>query len=649
MQIRYHNIHENRTYVAAVTGGEVRIGRHAECDITLQSPYLSDDAARLYRHETGWRLDVLNSQGARLGSAVIDRGRTIVLPPDGSFELFPWRFTLDPENQAEVSADAAEKGLEDRTLHLIQTMHRRLLEQLDTVEEQSRQMNQDELLRLERNLEIIGEGLNLSGLENRDLVRYLAGQCVRGELTDEVLRHSKHAELAQELLKRHSEWSELQSAVGSFESVLQRLMRQVTIALELPPSQQISERLKQIDRGFRSVWRRISGEVLEEQLLYLCHRQLKKQIKDIVFGYGPLEDLLRLPAISEIMVVGCDRIFVERDGLIENSGRRFLSDDVTERIIDRIVSQVGRRINQSEPIVDARLHDGSRVNAVIAPVALDGPLLTIRRFSARPLTTNDLIASGSLTESAAAFLQACVENGCNILVSGGTGTGKTTMLNCLSSFIPADERIVTIEDTAELQLSSTHVARMETRSANEQGAGGLSICDLVRNALRMRPDRIIVGECRGAEALWMLQAMNTGHDGSLTTIHANSAAEVAQRLEVMVQSAATLPAESVFRQITGAIDLVVHLEKVRDGDSDKRVVREIAEVLPSPDGEAGADIRQLFVRDVRGQLNPTGRLPTFLGQLMECAQFDIARMYPTQRVAAGANGATRGIESEMVS
>src|SRR5262249_1820379 len=267
----------------------------------------------------------------------------------------------------------------------------------------------------------------------------------------------------------------------------------------------------------------------------------------------------------EIMVVDKDRIFVEKAGVLQNSGRRFISDEVTLAIIERIVARVGRRIDRSSPLVDARLADGSRVNAVIPPVAVSGPCLTVRKFPARKLTVADLVEKGSLSKSAAAFLRSAVLARKNILVSGGTGTGKTTLLNCLSDFIPDKERIVTVEDTAELQLQKEHVVRMETKLANVEGAGAYTIRDLVRNALRMRPDRIVVGECRGPEALDMLQAMNTGHDGSMTTIHANTAGDVILRLEVLVQMAAELSMASIHRQIGSAIDLVVQLARLRDG------------------------------------------------------------------------------------
>ena len=328
------------------------------------------------------------------------------------------------------------------------------------------------------------------------------------------------------------------------------------------------------------------------------------------------------------MVVSSDQIYVETDGVIERSGRRFISDHVTESVIERIVAQVGRRIDKSQPLVDARLPDGSRVNAIIPPLAVGGPCLTIRRFPTNRLTIEDLIEKGSLTSSAAAFLRAAVGNRRNILVSGGTGSGKTTMLNAMSSFIPHKERIVTVEDTAELKMYQEHVVTLETRPANVEGQGAYSARDLVKNALRMRPDRLIVGECRGGEALDMLQAMNTGHDGSMTTVHANSSSEVIERLELLVLMAVDLPIKAIHRQIASALDLVVQLSRMANG---RRMVTQVSEV-ESMDEETG----DLIVNDIFNardgvSLQPTGYLPTFVDQLVDKNLLDLRFLYSEER------------------
>jgi pilus assembly protein CpaF len=306
-------------------------------------------------------------------------------------------------------------------------------------------------------------------------------------------------------------------------------------------------------------------------------RQLVREITDDILGYGPLEPLLRDDSVTEVMVNGADRIYIERNGKIERAGVTFVDDAHLLRIIDKIVSQVGRRVDEASPMVDARLPDGSRVNAIIPPLSLRGPTLTIRKFSRDPYTMDDLINFGTLTPKAAHFLAACVQGKLNMLISGGTGTGKTTTLNALSAYVPGDERIVTIEDAAELQLQQEHVITLEARPANIEGQGEVKIRELVRNALRMRPDRIIVGEVRGAETLDMLQAMNTGHEGSLTTIHANSPRDALARLETLVLTAGVdLPLRAIREQVASAFDVLVQITRLVDGS---RRISHVTEVL----------------------------------------------------------------------
>ncbi|MGZ4401412.1 MAG: CpaF family protein [Solirubrobacteraceae bacterium] len=300
-------------------------------------------------------------------------------------------------------------------------------------------------------------------------------------------------------------------------------------------------------------------------------------IVDDVLGYGPIEPLLRDESITEIMVNGHRQVFVERRGKLEDAGVQFASDEHLLRVIDRVVAAVGRRVDEASPMVDARLADGSRVNVIIPPLALRGPVLTIRKFSRDALTADDLVALGSLSADAVEFLRACVCGKLNILISGGTGVGKTTLLNALSSFIPSDERIITVEDAAELHLQQRHVVSLESRPSNIEGQGEVRIRDLVRNALRMRPDRIIVGEVRGPETVDMLQAMNTGHEGSLTTIHANTPRDALSRLETLVLTAGVdLPLRAIREQISSAFDLVVQVSRLVDGS---RRVTHITEVL----------------------------------------------------------------------
>jgi len=306
-------------------------------------------------------------------------------------------------------------------------------------------------------------------------------------------------------------------------------------------------------------------------------RQITREIADDILGYGPLEPFLRDDSVTEVMVNAHDRIFIERGGKLERTKTAFVDNAHLLRIIDKIVSQVGRRIDESSPMVDARLPDGSRVNAIIPPLSLRGPTLTIRKFARDPYTMDDLINFGSVSGKAAHFLSACVKGKLNVLISGGTGTGKTTMLNALSAFVPDDERIVTIEDAAELQLQQEHVITLESRPANIEGKGEVRIRELVRNALRMRPDRIIVGEVRGPETLDMLQAMITGHEGSLTTVHANSPRDALSRIETLVLTAGLdLPLRAIREQTASAFDLLVQITRLVDGS---RKITHVTEVL----------------------------------------------------------------------
>jgi len=378
----------------------------------------------------------------------------------------------------------------------------------------------------------------------------------------------------------------------------------------------------ELQQKARETIRSIIAEVRRNQKLPagIDPARLEKEIYDEAMGLGPLEDFLADEAITEIMVNGPGQVFVERNGRIELTGQTFMDDESVLGVIERIVAPIGRRIDESQPYVDARLPDGSRVNAIIAPLSLIGPCITIRKFSKRALTVDDFIAFGTWTRSAAEFLRLCVLMRKNIVVAGGTGSGKTTLLNVLSGFIPPTDRIVTIEDAAELRLVQPHVIRLEARPPNIEGRGAITIRDLVRNALRMRPDRIIVGECRSGESLDMLQAMNTGHDGSLTTVHANSPRDVISRLETMVlMSGLELPSRAIREQIASAIDLVVHESRLSDGS---RKVTCISEVV-------GLEGLQIVMQDlfefkqtgvdekgkVLGSFMPTGAVPTFFEHL----------------------------------
>jgi pilus assembly protein CpaF len=352
-----------------------------------------------------------------------------------------------------------------------------------------------------------------------------------------------------------------------------------------------------------------------------------RQIGDSVLGLGPLEPFVRDPEVTEIMVNNWDTIYVERAGKLYWTGTKFHDEQQLRRTIDKIVGKVGRRVDEASPYVDARLPDGSRVNAVIPPLAIDGPALTIRKFAADPYQADDLIEFGTMTSPVAKFLEACVRGRINILVAGGTGAGKTTTLNVVSSFIPDDERILTIEDAAELKLQQPHVVRLESRPPNIEGKGQVTIRDLVRNSLRMRPDRIVVGEVRGSEALDMLQAMNTGHDGSISTIHCNSPRDALSRLETITMMAGMeLSNKAIREQIASALQLIVYQQRLKDGTRRFTHVTEVAgmegEVITLQDiflfdFSSGVDEEGHF----RGRLKSTGLRPKFLDKLAERGVF----------------------------
>ena len=383
---------------------------------------------------------------------------------------------------------------------------------------------------------------------------------------------------------------------------------------ELDPKLDLSNQVE-VRRQIEDLFSRIADE--EGLALTRAERvRMLEQITDEILGLGPLEPLLRDETLTEVMVNGPQQVYIEREGKLELTNVTFQNDEHVMKIIQRIIAPIGRRVDESSPMVDARLADGSRVNAIIPPLSLVGPVITIRKFSATPYTVDDLIRFGTATPDMFEFLEACVKARLNIFVAGGTGSGKTTMLNILSSFIPDDERIVTIEDAAELQLRQEHVITLEARPSNIEGKGAIPIRELVRNSLRMRPDRVVVGECRSGEALDMLQAMNTGHDGSMSTGHANTPRDMLSRLETMVLMAGMdLPLRAIREQISSAVDLIVHQNRLKDG------TRKIVNITEVQGMEGDVIVMQdVFVFEqtgmsegkIQGRLRPTGIRPHFV-------------------------------------
>lgn len=427
-------------------------------------------------------------------------------------------------------------------------------------------------------------------------------------------------------MTQYTRWQDFQRSPSSARNSALEEMRQKMheyVIEELGPLL-YDERVSETELR-RQVHEQLHKALAQEQVPVSASEkaQLIQNVSDDVLGYGPIDRFLKDPDINEVMVNGPRHIYVERRGRIEPTDVSFVDETHLRRVIDKIVSQVGRRVDESTPMVDARLPDGSRVNAVVHPIAIGGPFLTVRRFSSDPFTVDDLVTFGTLTPQVARFLESCVRGRLNTVISGGTGTGKTTLLNVVSSFIPEEERIITIEDAKELQLNQEHVLALESRPSNIEGRGEVRIRELVRNSLRMRPDRIVVGEVRGAEALDMLQAMNTGHEGSLTTVHANTPRDALSRLETMVLMAGMdLPVRPIREQMASALDLIVHLVRLRDGS---RRVSHVSEVL-GMEGEVVVT-QDIFLFDygmgvddegsALGHLKSTGIRPKFSERLAD--------------------------------
>ena len=402
---------------------------------------------------------------------------------------------------------------------------------------------------------------------------------------------------------------------GSYFDLKTRVQNK--LLAEIDPSMDVT-RTDEVRRTIQNLFE----QILTEENIVLSRPErarLFEQISAEILGFGPLQSLLEDDTITEIMVNGPKNVYIERKGKVHRVPITFESNDHVMRIIDRIVAPLGRRIDESSPYVDARLPDGSRVNAVIPPISLVGPVLTIRKFSKNPITVDQMVQFGSVSAEAVQFLKACVESRLNIIISGGTGSGKTTLLNVLSSFIPSDERIITIENAAELQLRQEHVVTLESRPANIEGRGEITIRDLVINALRMRPERIIVGECRGGETLDMLQAMNTGHDGSMTTAHANTPRDALSRIETMcLMAGMDLPIRAIREQVASAVDLICQQERMRDGTRKVTTITEVSgmegDVITMTDifvfEQTGTENGRII-----GRLRPTGLRPKFMDKI----------------------------------
>jgi Flp pilus assembly CpaF family ATPase/pSer/pThr/pTyr-binding forkhead associated (FHA) protein len=614
VEIWVYNQYTDQRDVVTVDDENVTIGRDDANDVTLRSPFVSRRHARIFKEGGSYFVESLGLNGLVVANrSLAYRQRTKIEYGDeirlGEYSVY----MMEP-------AARRVKGVErvvsprKRVIELEQKMHAELLERLNLRVTAQLGSADEQLVRMiKRNLaEIISAHQKEVDGEMADhLAREFLWRSVVGELSRRAtgkLMYSYGFEDPAVLVPKH-------------EEAISRMVGDVLSAfpLRLRPHA-LKEDVAMIEARWADQLSGLAGRITPELRDYICRRMLSKEIEDVVLGYGPLQDLLEMPNVNEIMVIGKDRIYIEKDGVVQNTGRSFFSDEIVESIIERIITPVGRRLDRSTPLVDARLPDGSRVNAVISPISLSGPTLTIRKFARIPFTIDDLIERDTLTEQAASFLRACVLGRKNLIISGGTSSGKTTTLNVLSNFIPRQERIVTIEDSAELQLPQEHLARMETRPPNIEGKGAYTIRDLVRNALRMRPDRLIVGEVRGPEALDMLQAMNTGHDGSLTTIHANNPDDTMLRLETMVLMAVEMPVRAIREQIAAALDVVVQIARWPDGRRRVTHVSEIVGIDPDTDRIVIDDIfvlrRAAGGGEYEGRLRHTGYIPQFADRLI---------------------------------
>ena len=617
MRVVVQDTLRNQQWVAYEGTAGFTVGRGEECDICLAaSRFISRVHVQVDRVESGWELKVDDrAREVRIDDASLAPGERALLKPVSQLRLAEFVLTLFMDEQLRVrAAEGEDLNTLQREFHaaVLRRMDLRRANQarVEATSESLDQINSiiDDLLK--------GEFSSRVG-ESVPTRRRLMGMVYENRLVARISAVGAKQALEIERIETPGINIALEEAADEFT---QRLVRR--LGLTMAP-ETIDEDMEKVNTRLRDLLPAIIDETPDNVQFYLIARLIKKIICDMIFGLGPLQDLLDTPSVSEIMIVHPELIYIERAGRIVKSNRTFLGDEALQSVIERIVSPLGRRIDRSSPLVDARLKDGSRVNAVIPPLALKGSCMTIRRFSRRRITVEDLIRWGAANEAAFALLAACVKGYKNVVVAGGTGSGKTTMLNTLSSFIPEEDRVVTIEDAAELQLVQDHVVSLETRPPNVEGKGAYTIRDLVKNALRMRPDRIVVGECRGAETFDMLQAMNTGHSGSMTTLHSNSSQDAISRIETMCLMALDIPLAALRRQIASAVEVVVFVQRLKSGARKVSQITEVMGVHPHTGEVETRDIMALSEDPKNPVIVPTGYMPTFMGDMVDRNLIDL--------------------------
>ncbi len=591
-------------------GDSFVIGREpTACHIVLRGPFIARKHARIYFKGNQIFIENLSRSGVRAANRDVQPGQPVRLDFGDEVQIAQYAIAMmRPGKTAEDYGDDRREA-QRRLIAFEQEVHAELIERMNL--RVTGHINKSDPRYVEQIIEHLNQVLATRGADlDEGLARHMAHTHLHRLVIAEVVRQCTG--------KVQTEYrSEARSTDPAMEQAIAELIGGLVDMMPLifDPTT-VQEDLETAELDFEDLFDQQYGSISESLRQYIVRQVVSKDLLDIMLGLGPLQDLLEMANVSEVMVVGKDRIYVEKNGVIQPTTRTFFSDEVLMSVIERILTPIGRRVDQSNPLVDARLADGSRVNIIIPPLSLAGPCITIRKFAWIPFTIDDLIERGSLSEQCAAFMRGCVMGRKNIIVSGGTGSGKTTLLNTLSAFVRPTERIVTIEESAELQLPQPHVVSLESRPANVEGKGAYTIRDLVRNSLRMRPDRIIVGEVRGSEALDMLQAMNTGHDGSLSTLHANTPLDAAARLETLVLMAVDMPVRAIREQIVSAVDMIVQLTRLSNG---QRRITHISEVL-----ELDEETHQIRVEDVfvlrdpdQPRLRHTGYLPTFAEDMIE--------------------------------
>jgi len=598
-----------------VDADPITIGRDDTNTIALKSPFVAKTHARIFRKGNQLFAEALCRSGTRVANREIDPGKPVRI--DFGDEIQVGQFTLAPVRaQTQSQSDLSDAQLQQQLMAFEQVVHSELLERLN--------------LRVTGSINKGDQQFVDAMLTHLDELLQQQIASLPGALLEHTVKTHLHRLVMAEVVRQAQ--GKLQTDYRAADDRLldpraeQMIVELVTSMVDMMPllfdPTAVSEDLQVAEEAFPDLFKQELPGLPTDLKTYVVRRTVAKDIQDVLLGFGPLTDLLQMPSVSEVMVVGKDRIYVEKNGVIQATTRSFFSDEVLLSIIERILTPVGRRVDTSTPMVDARLPDGSRVNAVIHPLSLVGPCLTIRKFGYMPFTMDDLIDRDSVSEQVASFLQGCIIGRSNILIAGGTGSGKTTLLNVLSAYARPTERILTVEESAELQLPQPHVVRLEGRPANAEGRGEYSIRELVRNALRMRPDRIIVGEVRGPEAMDMLQAMNTGHDGSLSTIHANTPYDAMKRLETLVLMAVDMPVRAIREQIVSAVDLVVQATRFSDG---RRRITHVSEVI-----EIDRETHEIITQDIftlkdgkQSRLRHTGYIPTFAEGFIHRGCFDV--------------------------